>query len=105
MYFDTVKAKIANPKWTTQNEKDFINRLGQHSLHSITFNTLVHRYLGTAMRRDDWGDVDPVKVVGYVCGLLSMSTAERFAVCAQVKGVVVTNDELLWPKNSKTRRF
>ncbi len=67
--------------WTTNSEKQFLNRLGTHSkpdshYRALSREKLLTRYLAAAKKRTHWGIMDKAQVLAHARHCLAVAEKE-----------------------------
>ena len=56
--------------WTTENEISYLSGIGTWGKVALSRKEILQGYIDSALRRDDWGEVDGNKVIMYAKQML-----------------------------------
>lgn len=65
--------KSNDRNWTTENEKEWLNNIGQHNKNrrnNLTVSHALQKYLEASKKRVNWGSMNKEEVIVYVENLL-----------------------------------
>ena len=64
------KRIIKDEGWTTENEISYLSGIGTWGKVALSRKEILQGYIDSALRRDDWGEVDGNKVIMYAKQML-----------------------------------
>jgi len=76
--------KSNDRNWTTENEKEWLNNIGQHNKNrrnNLTVSHALQFYLEASKKRVNWASIDREEVVAYAESLLARELDVTVAKC------------------------
>lgn len=76
--------KSNDRNWTTENEKEWLNNIGQHNKNrrnNLTVSHALQLYLEASKKRVNWASIDREKAVAYAESLLARELDVTVAKC------------------------
>jgi hypothetical protein len=66
--------KVFNHGWSTENEKDWLKKLGAHRKNGLSKIEGLKKYLEASAKRTDWGNINKEEILAYAKELLEKET-------------------------------
>ena len=76
--------KSNDRNWTTENEKEWLNNIGQHNKNrrnNLTVSHALQFYLEANKKRVNWGSMNKKEVIAYAESLLARELDVTVAKC------------------------
>jgi len=76
--------KSNDRNWTTENEKEWLNNIGQHNKNrrnNLTVSHALQFYLEASKKRVNWASIDREEAVAYAESLLARELDVTVAKC------------------------